>query len=294
MKVNKIGYLIKEGCKSIFTHGFMSFASVTIIIACLVIMGSFSLLSVNIDEMIVKLEQENEVVCFVDEKLSEADARAIQPAIEAVGNIADIRFMTREEAMEDFSQDYDPGLFEDVDASVFRHRYILTLNDITLMVQTKAALESIDGIAKVNAHLDIANTVIAVRNVVSAVSLIIVTILAIVSVFIMANTIKLATFGRREEIAIMKMVGATNAFIRLPFIIEGLILGLIGAVVAFFIEWGIYSLVSERVMTGIAGALVDVIPFSTLMYPVMGVFLGVGVIVGAFGSTIAIRNYLKV
>ncbi|MGI6028813.1 MAG: permease-like cell division protein FtsX [Candidatus Heteroscillospira sp.] len=294
MKLNKTGYLIKEGFKSIFTHGFMSFASVTIIIACLVIMGSFTLLSVNIDEMIVKLEQENEVVCFVDENLSEEDARAIQPAIEAIGNISDIQFVTREQAMEDFSQDYDPGLFEDVDADVFRHRYILNLNDITMMAQTEAALKSVDGIAKVRAHLDIANAFISLRNVVSIVSLIIVTILAIVSVFIMANTIKLATFGRREEIAIMKMVGATNAFIRLPFIIEGLILGLVGAIAAFFIEWGVYGLVSEKVMGGIVGALVECIPFTALMFPVLGVFLCVGVVVGTFGSVIAIRNYLKV
>jgi len=294
MKLNKIGYLIKEGVKSIFTHGFMSFASVTIIIACLVIMGSFTLTSVNIDAAIVKLEQENEIVCFVDENLSLEDARAIEPAIRSVGNINTLVFTTREEAMEEFSRDYDPGLFEDVDASVFRHRYVLTLSDITLIAQTKTALENVDGVAKVRAHLDIANMFISIRNVMSVVSLIIVAILAVVSIFIMSNTIKLATFGRREEIAIMKMVGATNAFIRLPFIIEGLILGLVGAAVAFFIQWGIYNLVSERVMNGIAGILVQMTPFPVLMYPVLGVFLAVGVVVGAFGSVIAIRNYLKV
>ena len=294
MKVNKIGYLIAEGFKSIFTHGFMSFASITIIIACLVIMGSFTLLSVNIDDAIVDLEQENEVVCFVDEELSDEASVAIQPSIESIDNIATLRYMSREEAMENFSKDYDAGLFEDVDATVFRHRYIVTLKDITMMAQTKAALESIDGIADVNAHLEIANAFISIRNVVSLVSLIIVTILAIVSIFIMSNTIKLATFGRREEIAIMKMVGATNAFIRLPFIIEGLILGLLGAAVAFFIEWGVYNLVSQKVMGGIVGALVDIIPFTTLMFPVLGVFLAVGIAVGTFGSAIAIRNYLKV
>jgi len=294
MKINQLGYLIKEGFKSIFTHGFMSFASVTIIIACLVIMGSFTLLSVNIDEAIVDLEQENEVVCFVEETLSDEDSLAIQPAIESIDNVATIRYTSREEAFADFSKDYDEGLFEDVDATVLRHRYIVTLKDITMMAQTKAALESVDGIAEVNAHLEIASAFISIRNVVSLVSLIIVSILAVVSVFIMSNTIKLATFGRREEIGIMKMVGATNAFIRLPFIIEGLILGLLGAVVAFFIEWGVYNLVSQKVMTGIVGALVDVIPFTTLMFPVMGIFLSVGVIVGTFGGVVAIRNYLKV
>ena len=294
MKLNKIGYLIKEGFKSIFTHGFMSFASVTIIIACLVIMGSFALLSVNIDEMIVRLEQENDIVCFVDEELTLEEAQAIQPITETIDNVSGVQFVTRDEAWVDFTADYDPTVFEDMDSSVLRHRYVVSLNDITLMAQTEAALMSVQGIDNVRAHIDVANAFISVRNVVSVVSLIIVAILAVVSIFIMANTIKLATFGRREEIGIMKMVGATNSFIRFPFIVEGLILGLVGAIVAFFIEWGVYALVTRRVMEGIVGGLVEVIPFTTLMYPVLGVFLGVGVVVGAFGSTIAIRNYLKV
>ena len=294
MKLNKIGYLIKEGFKSIFTHGFMSFASVTIIIACLVIMGSFALLSVNIDEMIVRLEQENDIACFVDEELTLEEAQAIQPIIETIDNVSGVQFVTRDEAWVDFTADYDPTVFEDMDSSVLRHRYVVSLNDITLMAQTEAALMSVQGIDNVRAHIDVANAFISVRNVVSVVSLIIVAILAVVSIFIMANTIKLATFGRREEIGIMKMVGATNSFIRFPFIVEGLILGLVGAIVAFFIEWGVYALVTRRVMEGIVGGLVEVIPFTTLMYPVLGVFLGVGVVVGAFGSTIAIRNYLKV
>ncbi len=294
MKVNKTGYLIKEGCKSIFTHGFMSFASVTIIIACLVIMGSFALLSVNIDEMIVRLEEENDIVCFVNEDLSLEDAQAIQPILETIDNVNGVTFVDRDTAFEDFIADYDPGVFEDMDSSVLRHRYIVSLNDITLMAQTEATLRSVDGIDDVRAHIDVANAFISVRNVVSVVSLIIVAILAVVSIFIMANTIKLASFGRREEIAIMKMVGATNSFIRLPFIIEGLILGLLGAIVAFFIEWGVYVLVNREVTGGIVGGLVEMIPFTELMYPVLGVFLGVGVVVGAFGSTIAIRNYLKV
>lgn len=294
MRINKIGHLIAEGFKSIFTHGFMSFASITIIIACLVIMGSFALLSLNIDDMIEKMEQENDVVAFVDEDLSDEDAMAIESALVAIPNISAVEFVSREQVLVDFSADYDPTLFEDITADVFRHQYILSLEDITLMAETKAALEGVTGVAKVNAHLEIAQTFISVRNVVSIVSLLIVGILAVVSIFIMSNTIKLATFGRREEIAIMKMVGATNTFIRFPFIVEGLMLGLIGAVGAFFIQWGIYELVSEQVVSGIAGALVEVISFSGLMYPVMGIFICVGLVVGTFGSVIAIRNYLKV
>ena len=200
-----------------------------------------------------------------------------------------------EEAMENyFSQYEDSSIFGDVDSSVFRHRFIIYLDDISQMAQTQRSLYSVYGVAKVNAHLEISRGFVMARNIVSAVSLVLVIILVIVSVFIMANTIKLTTFGRREEISIMKMVGANNAFIRFPFVVEGLILGLVGAGLAFLAQWGIYALVTEKVMTGIIGSFVTVVPFAALMYPVLLVYIGVGVLVGAFGGIIAIRNYLKV
>lgn len=293
--MNKAGYLIGEGFKSVFTHGFMSFASVTIIIACLLIMGSFSLLVVNVDAIIEKLESENEMLAFVDESYSESQARELEDSIRAVDNVAEVEFVSRDQAMEEFKSGYDDKtLFEGIESDVFRHRYVVFLDDISLMAETKQALEQVPGIADVSAQLEISQGFVTVRNVVGAVSLVLIIILFIVSVFIMSNTIKLTTFGRREEIAIMKMVGATNGFIRTPFIIEGLFLGIIGAAIAFFIQWGVYSLIAEKVMQSIASGYVSVIPFSVLAMPVAGVFLAVGVVVGAFGGTIAIRNYLKV
>ena len=293
--MNKFGYLFKEGFRSISTHGFMSFASVTIIIACLIIMGSFSLLAVNIDAQINKLESENEMLAFVDETLSEKDARELESQITAINNVSKVEFVTREQAMESFKKGYEnDALFKEIDPSVFRHRYIIYLKDISLMEQTKADLEKINGIADVSAQLEISKGLVTVRNIVGAVSLVLIVILFIVSIFIMTNTIKLTTFGRREEIAIMKMVGATNGFIRTPFVIEGLVLGILGAGIAFLLQWGIYSLICNKVMTSIAGSYVSVLTFASLSLPVGLVFLGVGVVIGSFGGTIAIRNYLKV
>ena len=111
---------------------------------------------------------------------------------------------------------------------------------------------------------------------------------------IIANTIKLATFGRREEIAIMKMVGATNGFIRLPFVVEGLVLGLVGGLVAFLLQWGLYSLIVSKIMSTMAAGIITVLPFASVALPLLLVFLGVGVLVGVFGGLTAIRNYLKV
>lgn len=133
------------------------------------------------------------------------------------------------------------------------------------------------------------------RNIVSAVSFALTIILTIVSFFIMTNTIKLATYTRREEIAVMRMVGASNSFIRLPFVVEGLILGAAGGLIAFFAEWGIYSLLVNRVVAGSEGLqLITVIPFSDLISPVLFGFLGIGIAVGVFGGMSAIRSYLKV
>ncbi len=294
MKMNKCGYLIREGFRSIKTHRFMSFASVTIILACLLIMGSFSLVAVNINSFIKDLEKENEVIAFVDEDYSESEAQALQSSIDSVDNVAAATFVTRQQAMRDFMSGYDNDLMEGIDKTAFRDRFVVQLKDISLMAQTKADLEKVDGVAKVNAHVDYANSFITIRNVVSIVSLVLIVILVIVSFFIMSNTIKLATFSRREEIGIMKMVGATNGFIRLPFVVEGLALGLMGGALAFLAEWGLYALITGRVMSDIVGQYVDVVPFSAVAGPVGLVFLAVSVLVGAFGGINAIRNYLKV
>ena len=133
-----------------------------------------------------------------------------------------------------------------------------------------------------------------IRNIASAVAIILVVILLLVSLFIIANTIKLATFNRREEIAIMKMCGATNAFVRWPFVFEGLILGLLGAVIAFFLEWGIYTLVGSAISTSDTIALVTVLPFGPMAWPVLGIFAATGLVIGVGGSSLAIRKFLQV
>ena len=295
MSLSKGTYLIREGFRSIRKHGFMSFASIAIITACLIIMGSISLLSLNIDALIADLEQENEVVAFVDESIvDEAQAAALQSSILNVGNINSAEFVSRTSAMSTFMSKYDDRLMEGIDESVFRHRFVIHLTDISQMAQTKADLEAIDGIVKVNAHIEYADRFVRVRNIVSVVSLILTVILAFVSFFIMSNTIKLTTYGRREEIAIMKMVGATNAFIRTPFVIEGLILGVLGGVFGFLAVWGIYSLLSGSLMDTLTGSFLTLVPFRTVMVPLLCAYVGIGVLIGAFGGVNAIRNYLKV
>ena len=295
MKFNRIGYLIREGFRSIMTHGFMSFASVTIIMACLIIMGSVSLLSLNIDNLIGDLEEQNEIVAFVDEDITDAEeAEKIGDEIKTLNNIQSIEFVSRDSAMDNFMTNYDAELMEGIDESVFRHRFVIHLEDITAMAATKAAIEKTEGIVKVNAHTDYAKAFVSIRNIVTVVSLVLIVILVFVSVFIMTNTIKLATFSRREEIGIMKMVGATNSFIRMPFVVEGIVLGILGGGLAFIAELGIYNFLTGKISTSMSMSYLTLVPFAQFAIPLFLCFIGAGVFVGAFGGVNAIKNYLKV
>ena len=298
MKLNRLGYLIKEGFLSIFTHGFMSFACVMVIVACLLIMGIFTVLAYVVDLNIDEFEQKNQILAFVDESLSEGEAREIGKRLEAIDNVREVVFVSRETAMENFiaerSSDGSSEDYSDLTPAVFRNRYVIYLDDLSMMDRTDDAVKAVNGIAETNASRELSRWFISFRNVITVVSVILIVILFVVSVFIMQNTIKLATFSRREEIGIMKIVGASNSFIRCPFIVEGLILGLLGGVIGFFALWGVYQLASEKVLSGMIGSILVIPDFHTMMYPILIIYLVIGFAVGTFGSNIAIRNDLKV
>ena len=197
--------------------------------------------------------------------------------------------------MDSFVKQYEnTSLFDGVDATVFRHRYIIKLDDISLMAKTQTDLLSVRGIAKINAHLEISEGFVRIRNIVTTVSVSLVVILLVISLFIMSNTIKLTTFERREEIAIMKMVGATSSFIRWPFVVEGLVLAAFGSLSAYILQYGIYRIVTEKLIGNTGFSFITFIPFSQIAVPMLIVFVAVGFVVGVIGSLIAIRNYLKV
>ena len=289
------GYYISEGFHPIFTHGFMSFAAVCMIVACLLIMGSFSLLAVNLDNMLGDLEAENEFIAYIDETYTEEQARAIQDNIQAVTNVSEAIFVTRAEALEDFKAGRESNeLMDDLPAENFRDRYRIHVKDIEAMSATVKAVEGIAGVAKVRAALEIAQGFVLVRNIATGVAVVLIAILAVVSLFIISNTTRLTTFTRREEIAIMKMCGATNSFVRWPFVFEGLILGLTGAVVAFFAQWGVYQLVAKLVIQGNGLSLVTMLSYGSMVPTILTIFCGTGAIIGVGGSLLAIRKFLQV
>ena len=296
MKINNLGYLIKEGFHGIFLHGFMSFAAICVTIACLLIVGSFSILAYNLDVMVEKLNQTSEIMVYIDSSLSDAEARSVGTKINQLDNVQNSVFVTREEALEKFVNDHDNNAaFNGVQAQDLRHRYVVTLEDNTLMKQTDEQLKSIPGVAKTNAAYELAEGFTTLQNVLNLASVALIAMLLVISLLIISNTIKLAMYDRKDEIAIMKMVGATNSFIRLPFIVEGFTLGMIGAILAFGLEWVLYDALVERINSVDALRLFEFVPFTgDLMVPMLITFGAAGLFVGIVGSWTSIRKFMDV
>ncbi len=288
-------FFIGEGMGNMFSHGFMSFAAIGITVACLVIMGTFSLVAFNANENLKDLQRENAVLAFVDENLTDEEARALQKDLESLPNVLDCTFVSREEARDAYIAQYDEeDLYSDLDADIFRHRYVLHLVELDRMKETVQALNGVEGIVKIRADEDISNGFLTVRNIAGVISVTLIAILMIVSLFIISNTIKLTTFDRKDDIAIMKMVGATDGFIRWPFVYEGLLLGVISAVVAFGLQWLLYRAIAQGITNSDTLQLLRIVPFEHIWKPVAVAFLAVGILVGVGGSLTAIRKFLRV
>lgn len=293
-----LGYFISEGFHAIFTHGLMSFAAVCMIVACLIIMGSFSLVALNMGNMLGDLQKENEFFAFVDESFTEEQAQALGEKLKQVPNVSSVTYISREQAKTDFDERYsgtdNEELFKDLPEDVYRARFGIHVVDIEQFAETGEAVEAMPGVVKVRIESEVANGFVVISNIASGVAVILAAILVVVSIFIIANTIKLGTFTRRDEIAIMKMCGATNSFVRWPFIFEGLLLGLAGAVVAFLLQWGVYALIGNAITSSDTIQLITIMPFGQVAVKMLGAFAGAGVLVGVGGSVLAIRKFLQV
>ena len=295
MKLNNIGYLLKEGFRSIFQHGFMSFAAICVTVACLIIVGSFSALAYNLDIMVQDLNKTSEILVYMDSSLSDAEARSIGTKINLLDNVLEAKFVSREEALQNFVSDHDnDSAFSGVQPQDLRHRYVVTLEDNTKMQQTADLLLQLPGVDKINAAYELAEGFTTIQSVLHIVSVAVIAVLLVVSLLIISNTVKLAMYDRRDEIAIMKMVGATNGFIRLPFVVEGFSLGMIGAILAFGLEWLGYDAMLNKISSVDALQLFNFVPFQELLLPMVATFAAAGMFVGIVGSWTSIRKFMDV
>ncbi len=291
MNRHTIRYYFTEGFRGIFLHAFSSFAAVGVITACLLIMGSFTLVAVNVQSMVTEMEQSSEIVVEVEEGITDAAARSVGSRINQMENVFRSEWFPREEAFELFSEKTDPILMEGFTPDIFPHRYRVFLVNVQYAGETAREIENLPHVVKVEVQRDLLDSLLSIRRVVRVVSVVFILALLVVSLFIMQNTIKLATFERREEIAIMRVVGATKGFIRWPFVVEGFILGLMAGFAAYFLQMIAYNRFAESLLKPITP--INLISFGELWLPVMAVFLLTGFLVGVFGSVMTIRKYLR-
>ena len=294
--MRRFGYYWKEGFRNIFKHGFMSIAAVLIMVACLLLTGTVTLIAYNIDLSITELQQSNEIVVWIDENLTTREARALGSEFDQIDNIATIEFIDRDEALEDYRQELgdDAYILEDFgsDNNPLRNSFVFTMKDPSLAEDTIAQIEAVEGADDVRADEAVISRLMQIQNVFNIVALAMVVGLAVISIFIISNTVKLAMFARREEISIQKIVGATNWFIRWPFVIEGMVLGLLAGGLAFLAEWALYTELFH-VVSGVIPYF-QLLPFDSLRWVVLGVYCGAGVLFGIGGSVTSIRKFMNV
>ena len=296
MKINNLGYLLKEGIRDIFRHGFMSFAAVCVTVACLLIVGSFTCVVYNINIMVEDLNKTNEILVLIDDQLSDAEAKSVGTKLNSIENVHQIRFVSREEALANFRADHqEDEAFDGVQASDLRHRFVVVLEDNTLMKETDEEIKKLPGVAKTNAAYELAEGFSTIQSVMHIVSIAVIAVLLVVSLLIISNTVKLAMSDRKDEIAIMKMVGATNGFIRLPFVVEGFTLGVLGAAMAFGLQWLMYDALLDRIaMEDTLQLFGNLVPFKELLLPMIATFAAAGGFVGVVGSWTSIRKFMDV
>ena len=290
-------YLVKEGLKNVWSNRLMSVASIGVLVAVMVLIGAAILLSVNVDMMLNTLQEQNVVMVYTVDKATEAQAREAFSKVQKISNVASAEFVTQEDGVKSLINDMGDQykeLFEFVDDGDQKGSWLpfgmrVSFKDLKKFDETISEIKKIENIDHVNDQRELTAKIVNIRNLVNSAGLIIIGLLFITALVIIANTIKITMHTRKLEISIMKAVGATNHFIRTPFVIEGILLGLISAIISTLATYGLYTVVANKVTS----MSVSVVPFMSVLWIVIGVFLVLGVITGCIGSIISIGKYLR-
>ena len=293
MRFSSLRYLIKEGFRNIWQNRFMAIASVGVLVSCLLLTGGAYLVFVNIDHAFEWVYGQNVVVAFAEEGATDEETSALMAKLEALPNVEDVEFVSKEETLEKYKDSIPEATYEDMrgENNPMPDSFVVTFEDLAQFEDTLAQIQQIPEVEDVSYNADIASALTNVRHIILVVGGWIIVMLLLVSLFIIANTIKLTVYNRRLEISIMKSVGATNAFVRIPFVIEGMVLGLVSGGVAYGILYFIYTRLSGMFRLGtLMQGLVD---FSTVWWILLAGFLVIGMLTGIVGSAISMGKYLK-
>ncbi len=327
MKLGSIKYLTVEGCKNIWVNRLMTIASVGVLTACMVLIGLAILLSMNIEVAIGNLEQQNVVMVYFNDKNSvlygdaapilaegetadlnnlsdsnylihnDEEAKAVCSEISKIENVAAVEFISKEEALESVKSTLLEGkeqYFEFLDeegGNPLSDGARVHLSDMSIFSETVDKIKTVKGVNSIQSQSDLAEKIDSIKNGVSVAGFWIIGILLVISLVIVSNTIRVTMYNRKLQISIMKAVGATNAFIRFPFVVEGILIGLISATFSEGVVYFCYRVATETIRTTLGTN--NIIDFGSTGLLLFGVFAAIGVFAGIFGSVIIISKYLR-
>ena len=292
MRLSSIRYLLREGFRNAWHNRFMSVASIGVLLACLMLTGFAYLVYINVDHAFDTVYEQNVMVVYADQGTTDAQLKQLGEDLKAITNVRKVEFMSKDDILQKYADSFSPELFAELQGedNPMLDAYVVTLEDLEHFDATQWQIEQLANVESVSSSGDIAKTLTTVRNVALLAGGWIIVLLLLVSLFIIANTIKLTVYARRLEIGIMKSVGATNAFIRTPFVVEGMVLGLISGALAFGVTYFIYSRLEDMLSIS---AFTGLIPCGRLLRILLVGYLAAGILTGVLGSGISIRKYLR-
>ncbi len=290
-------YLIKEGFRNIWSNRLMSIASICVLMCCLVLIGGATMIFVNIDSLLGRIEEENVIMIYLEDETTDAEIEEMEDDLNDLDNIKEIEFVSKESAWEEQLATMDEAnaqFFTEISSDIpLPDAFKITVDDLTYFDDTVNAISKLDHIDTIRENKDLAQKLVSIRQGVEVIAIVIVVVLLAISIFIISNTIKLTVYSRRLEISIMKSVGATNAFVRMPFVVEGMILGIISVVISLGLVWGLYVLAVQQFADLLSSLGLEAIEFQEFAIPLLIAFIVIGILTGAGGSAITMRRYLN-
>ena len=291
MKLCSAKYLFKEGVKNVWKNRMMSIASVGVLVICFILTGIFTLLSISIKDTLKSIESRNTIKLFLKNEVETKEALELEQKLKSIENILSCRFYSREEAQEKYKEQLG-DLYESMkERNFLPHSYYVTLKDLSKYKDTVEEIKKLPEVDIISNRADLFDKLTKFNQFVSSVGLVLSLVLALIALFIVTNTIRLTMHSRKQEISIMKAVGATNTFIRIPFIVEGVVIGIFSSLVASFSLNFFYKFVIESIRSNVPFFYST--GFNNLIFYLLFYFTLAGVAFGVLGGGLSIRKYLS-
>ena len=298
MKHSIFGYLLGEGFRNVFHNKKSSGESLAIMCATMLIFGLFFMIIENLNNAVETLETQQGIQVFIQKTATDAQMEQIGEQIQAIDGVNKVTFVSKEDALNQTKEklkDKQALIAGWDESNPFKASYLVTLTDLKLSSQVQDEIKKIDNIDSIQSRDETINGLVAIANGVRIVSAVILTLLVLISIFIIGNTIKLTVHARRKEISIMKYVGATDSFIRWPFVIEGIIIGIVAALLSILVLGIAYSLITNAAANSIISTMgIKLLSFTDMTTLLVIVYMVLGIGIGALGSSISMRKYLQV